>query len=223
MAGCCGCCDLTGINDDGKMVPLSLDYNKVMQTLTLWPDAALSLSMSTTLGLDWPVSIPSPGRCWGTARVGATGCLAPGTSTSLAPEEREPCLSTGCRVCIFCQLSSLFLGHVCCNLLHPLLQRNSSFFKVFICCSQEHQFVSQNSLPGKWLSFKVAFSSHCDAVGPFTPFVRQQALQQNWTHAFQSLTWYVISYFILLSVWGSLSGLVFFSIIAFNNWRLTAA
>lgn len=51
------------VNDDGKMVPLSLDYNKVMQTLTLWPDAALPLSMSTTLGLDWPVSIPSPGRC----------------------------------------------------------------------------------------------------------------------------------------------------------------
>lgn len=105
----------------------------------------------------------------------------------------------------------------------PFTQRNSNFFEVFICCSQEHQFVSQSSLLGESLSFKVPFSNPCDAVGLFAPFVCPQALQQNWTHGFQSLTWYVISYFILLSAWGSLSGLVFFSIIAFINWPLMAA
>lgn len=187
------------VNGVGKLMAQSLGYNEVMETLTLWPGAACHRVCGWHW--DWTGNM----QRWGTARLRAMwpGCSAPGTSNSLSPEESTvwaqaagfapsaccpPSFWVPCSVTSF-SLPLYFRG--------PLIS-SKYFFAVLKNISLNHGIAFWVS---EWISKRCFLAA---AMLSDTPFVRSRASQQNWTHAFQRLTWYVISYFILLSAWGSL-------------------
>lgn len=196
-----------------------------METLTLWPGAACCRVCERHS--DWTSQCPITRnmQCWGTACLRALwpGCSAAGTSVSLAPEESTAWAQpAGFAPSARCRPS--FLGPMQRNFLlpPPPLQKTSDFFKVFLCCLQKHQLESWNSLLGKWLNFKVLFSSRCDAVRllPLFAYKPRSRIELAPFRGWHGML-FLISSYCLPGV--AYPGLVFFSVIACINRPLTAA
>lgn len=167
-----------------------------METLRWWPSAACLESEHSTWG-NWSVfqlqDHTALRHCL------SEGCGLGGSSVSQASGEST----------VWAQ-AARFTPFACCSLSFRV-PCNENFFSLTLYFQEDLQFLQGISLlfsntltwiteypSGQVTEFQSAFFQSlqcCESAA----FVRLQALQENWACSFQRLTWYIISYFILLS------------------------